>query len=78
MKKIKGLVLSVLALGCLAMASCTPKGDDKYTVTLMYNGEVISTTEKNKATHLDAPAAPAKEGYTFVGWLFDKFFLFFN
>ena len=71
MKKIKGLVLSVLALGCLAMASCTPKGDDKYTVTLMYNGEVISTTEKNKATHLDAPAAPAKEGYTFVGWYVD-------
>ncbi len=71
MKKIKGLVLSVLALGCLAMASCTPKGNDKYTVTLMYNGEVISTTEKDKATHLDAPAAPAKEGYTFVGWYVD-------
>lgn len=71
MKKIKSLLLSVLALGCLAMASCVPKGDEKYTVTLMYNGEVISTMEKDKATHLDAPAAPAKEGYTFVGWYVD-------
>ena len=72
MKKIKSLLLSVLALGCLAMASCVPKGDEKYTVTLMYNGEVISTMEKDKATHLDAPAAPTKDGYTFKGWFVDE------
>ena len=72
MKKIKGLLLSVLALGCVAMASCAPKGEDKYTVTLIYNGEVLSTMEKDKATHLDVPPAPTKDGYTFKGWYVDE------
>lgn len=70
MKKTKKVLLALLALGCMALGAC---GDDKksYTVTLMDGNSVISTVEKDKATHLDAPSAPTKNGYTFEGWYTD-------
>lgn len=70
MKKIKSVLLGVLALGCMAFGACG--GDDSYTVTLMDGDSVITTIEKDKATHLDAPQAPTKDGYTFEGWYTDE------
>ena len=70
MKKIKSVLLGVLALGCMAFGACG--GDDSYTVTLMDGDSVITTMEKDKATHLDAPQAPTKDGYTFEGWYTDE------
>lgn len=75
MKKIKSLVLGLLAFSCLTASACDVLGttkDSTYTVTLMDGSKVLSTVEKDKATHLDAPAAPTKEGYTFKGWFVDE------
>ena len=69
MKKMKKTLLGVLALGCIALGACG--GKDSYTVTLMDGNSVISTAEKDKSTHLDAPSAPTKDGYTFEGWYTD-------
>ena len=69
MKKIKSVLLSVLALGCIALGACGDK--NSYTVTLMDGNSIISTIEKDKETHLDAPGAPKKDGYTFEGWYTD-------
>ena len=69
MKKIKSVLLGALALGCITLGACG--GDDSYTVTLMDGNSIIQTIEKDKATHLEAPQAPKKEGYTFEGWYTD-------
>ena len=70
MNKIKKALLGALALGCMALGACG-EGKDSYTVTLMDGGKVISTVEKDKASHLDAPSAPTKTGYVFDGWFTD-------
>lgn len=70
MRRIKNLLLGVLALGCMALGACGET--ETYTVTLMEGSTVIDTVEKDKATHLEAPKAPEKKGYTFKGWYTDE------
>ena len=41
---------------------------NKYKVTFVADGKVVSETEKEYGAPIVAPEAPAKEGYTFVGW----------
>ncbi len=70
MKKLKSVVASILALSCINFVGCE-KGGDSYTVTLQIGAEVYSTMEVNKDSQLSTPAAPTKEGYTFIGWYTD-------
>ena len=41
---------------------------NKYKVTFVADGKVVSETEMEYGAPIVAPEAPAKEGYTFVGW----------
>ena len=41
---------------------------NKYKVTFVADGMVVSETEMEYGAPIVAPEAPAKEGYTFVGW----------
>ena len=41
---------------------------NKYKVTFVADGMVVSETEMEYRAPIVAPEAPAKEGYTFVGW----------
>ena len=41
---------------------------NKYKVTFVADGMVVSETEMEYGAQIVAPEAPAKEGYTFVGW----------
>lgn len=41
---------------------------NKYKVTFIAEGKVISETEMEYGASIVAPEAPVKEGYTFVGW----------
>ena len=41
---------------------------NKYKVTFVADGKVISETEMEYGAPIVAPEAPAKEGHTFVGW----------
>ena len=41
---------------------------NKYKVTFVADGKVISETEMEYGASIVAPEAPAKEGHTFVGW----------
>ena len=41
---------------------------NKYKVTFVADGMVVSETEMEYGTPIVAPEAPAKEGHTFVGW----------
>ena len=41
---------------------------NKYKVTFIADGKVVSETEMEYGAQIVAPEAPAKEGHTFVGW----------
>ena len=41
---------------------------NKYKVTFIADGKVVSETELEYGTEIILPNAPVKEGYTFVGW----------
>ena len=41
---------------------------NKYKVTFVADGKVVSETEMEYGASIVAPEAPAKEGHTFVGW----------
>ena len=41
---------------------------NKYKVTFVADGKVVSETEMEYGAPIVAPEAPVKEGYTFVGW----------
>ena len=41
---------------------------NKYKVTFVADGQVVSETEMEYGASIVAPEAPAKEGHTFVGW----------
>ena len=41
---------------------------NKYKVTFVADGKVVSETEMEYGAPIVAPEAPAKEGHTFVGW----------
>ena len=41
---------------------------NKYKVTFIADGKIVSETEMEYGTEINIPDAPVKEGYTFVGW----------
>ena len=70
MKRLKSIFMALIMLCSFLITACTPP-DASYTVTLMDGTQIIKTIEKDKDTHLDAPDAVVKAGYTFIGWYVD-------
>lgn len=52
----------------LPSAPCRLVYTDRYEVTYMVGSEIWQTAEVYYGAPLDSPDAPAREGYTFVGW----------
>ena len=70
MKKILGLIISVLVLS-FSLTAC--KGDDSYMVTFESNGgSTVASQTINAGGLVTEPADPTKDGYKFANWYSDS------
>ena len=61
----------MLLVVTLGLVSCGD-GGVKYNVSFIVDGEVYATVEADLAESISMPENPAKDGYTFDGWYWDK------
>lgn len=71
MKKTNKLVL-IFVLFLLVVLLCSCGKDINFTINFEVDGEIFHTVTTKGNDTISMPSNPTKEGYTFVGWFWDK------